>query len=675
MGKIRIQIGDWLKNTGIIGLIKILEHSQNNLNSIVVKNDYIEFEEELLENFEEKYFEYMIYKYKNQISIVRIIGYKRRVKALLDKTNLTKDDAKEVERMIKLTKEKLISKSYLSAYFLIRKELSITDDAKNIKEIRITKKEIKDEISVTKIENINLSLQKINEVIKKLEETKKFKLELRDEIKNSISSKVKFDEELVCKEDITKENVEIIIEFIKDVKKKLSSKEYLNRYLISDEYVKLEEEVKNFKKVKISSKGKEPLELATILEIKNNLKELAKIINILEEEQLFKVIAAKNVIYDVIQHFWGGISFLHSQKSEENMFSLYREEFIQPIIKYTSVNKEEYEFSCFTCSNKILKLNKDKQNVFNMTWINNIGVDMEKKSSHFWNLCSDAYICPVCNLVYSCIPAGFNFINGRGIFINNNISIKTLNQTNIIQGSIDKENFENIENEAYLNIINLVEQEKIEKIEYELDNIQVIKFDGYGNRKYTFNMLSKRVLYVLYKNRGILNSLIKVRIKITEKYTLNLYQEVLRRLVNNCVLYDLLEQLMTLYLCGIIKKISIIDKILAINNSIRGGEVVKKCEREKFRDYGNELKRSYLLKNSESKLVGISYRMLNALKTDNSSKFMESLVNAYMYVKKAIPTDLIAILGYSDEFQNAGYSFLIGLQGEVKEVEGNGNGK
>jgi len=81
----------------------------------------------------------------------------------------------------------------------------------------------------------------------------------------------------------------------------------------------------------------------------------------------------------------------------------------------------------------------------------------------------------------------------------------------------------------------------------------------------------------------------------------------------------------------------------------------------KIRSYGYYLKKEY--QSQETKLNGISYRLLNALKVKNPSKFMETLLQAYSYKKLSIPTIFTQILNDEKKFQTIGYAFLLGLHG------------
>ena len=83
-------------------------------------------------------------------------------------------------------------------------------------------------------------------------------------------------------------------------------------------------------------------------------------------------------------------------------------------------------------------------------------------------------------------------------------------------------------------------------------------------------------------------------------------------------------------------------------------------------DAGKELKKSYEV---QEKLRGISYRLLNALKTNNVDMFMDTLLNCYLYVQKPVPRIFLETLKNDDAFKTAGYAFIAGILGETKPEE------
>lgn len=78
---------------------------------------------------------------------------------------------------------------------------------------------------------------------------------------------------------------------------------------------------------------------------------------------------------------------------------------------------------------------------------------------------------------------------------------------------------------------------------------------------------------------------------------------------------------------------------------------------------GYFLREAYKQKDpNTSKLSGISYRLLNALKVNDKDMFMDTILNCYLYVKKSVPPVLLEILkDEEDVFKTVGYAFVSGL--------------
>jgi len=206
------------------------------------------------------------------------------------------------------------------------------------------------------------------------------------------------------------------------VKKTLLSNSYKNTYaLIEGDTHNIESLATGLKKI---TKRKAETVDDVSSQIKETIERIKKIVEYLKLPKAEKYIVARNISYSVIQQFWEGVSFLHKKANVKDMYQELDAYFIKPIEKYLVEQQDEkkyskYKYHCFTCKNKFSKLGS----AYELTWLNKTGVDSSRKSSHFWNYLSDAYICPLCNLVYACIPAGFTTVNGKGIFINENDNI------------------------------------------------------------------------------------------------------------------------------------------------------------------------------------------------------------------------------------------------------------
>lgn len=89
---------------------------------------------------------------------------------------------------------------------------------------------------------------------------------------------------------------------------------------------------------------------------------------------------------------------------------------------------------------------------------------------------------------------------------------------------------------------------------------------------------------------------------------------------------------------------------------------------------GYYLREKYRNKGAIDKLGGISYKLLNALKTNNSNSFMDTVLNCYLYAKEQVPKIILDTLKTEEEFKTIGYAFVAGLiEGKKDENGGNKN--
>ena len=191
----------------------------------------------------------------------------------------------------------------------------------------------------------------------------------------------------------------------------------------------------------------------------------------------------------------------------------------------------------------------------------------------------------------------------------------------------------------------------------------------------------REILYkVLFDMKSDLNVLNKMGYKEINTY-FNIYELVIQRILNNHNLYTLIHKLL-LYKISSIKDlyypIDSMMNLLRINiKFLEGIGAMEKNNDDIIRianGSGYYLKKKYREKGTEDKLRGISYRLLNALKTNNTGMFMDTLLNCYLYVQDAVPKIFLEVLKDEDEFKNVGYAFLTGLiDGKVDTGNDNKN--
>lgn len=477
-----------------------------------------------------------------------------------------------------------------------------------------------------------------------------------------------------CIEGITEEKeLEQFNTLIDNMKRWLTSNSYKNVYpFLTEISYDFEASAKAFKKV--NKKKKEALEDVQPL-VTEVAQELLECLSFLEHEQAKRYIVPRILSYQVIQGFWSNVSLLNSNASKKDLYVEYDNYFIRAAKNYLETKNDEKKYAknkltCACCDNKM----KSATEAFDLTWVQKVGVDAARKSSHYWDHQRDIFICPICNIVYSCIPLGFTLARGAGLFINNNRSVDDLISVNSISLKAGKVELsrDDLESMAYYQLLDLMAQQAENQKLLEIDNIQIVKYDRNSeSRPYTFNMLSREKAQQMYDSRKDFQFLVGKFVKENGEY-LSLYQEVLRRFYNGQGFADLLYRLMRLVIDDDFKGMASIYKILNIsNNRFKGrARFMTQEELRKIRISGYYLKQAY--RGQEAKLNAISYRLLNALKVKNPNKFMDTIFQAYSYKKNeklAIPTFFIQALNDVEKFQTIGYAFLIGLNGYEKSED------
>lgn len=475
-------------------------------------------------------------------------------------------------------------------------------------------------------------------------------------------------------ESFDEKKLEILNDYIEYVKSKLKRNSYKAAYpYIKDKSIDLLEEEKNLKKIVIkkNQNGKDAVDL-----IKEQLENLKQIIDYLNKKEVRKYILAKDFIYSFTDAFLSGVGVWDKNSASKDPYMVFKEYFLDIIKPYIEKDKRKYKHNCSICCRQVKGI-KLKNESYDLTWINYVGVDGSRKSNHYWNYNNDTAICPICNLIYSCIPAGFTYINGQGFFINSNKSFNSLIQANNFINLNKTVTIEELEEQSYYQIIDALDHfSSISNIEKEIQNIQVIKYDSNNDKiPYTFNILSKNMILLIADHKEHLKKLLKIVIKTNTGEWLNVYQEVLRRLYDGKNLFDLIHKL-------IVNKASTfyINIVIKINNSLIGGkgkmldkEVLNKRVNS-MRSFGEKVRKIYVDQKCEPKKIDtVVYKLLNAIKTKNAARFSDVIINTYMYVGKEIPIIFTDVLKDEDILSAYGYSFIIGLKGLNKNNEEKGD--
>ncbi len=466
-------------------------------------------------------------------------------------------------------------------------------------------------------------------------------------------------------------------DFVSDLKKHIKKNNYKKVYTFIDSDIDILEIERQLKTVKISKNQ-------SLDEVSDDIAFQHKLINKVYEFVFSKsgkrYLFAKNLIYNIINNSWTGISFLNAQTKEFDVYKDFKKEFTDKLMQYLEEDKSKYKLNCFVTGLPI----KGVSYSYELSFLNDTGFDTNRKLSNIWEYNNDIFICDLARLVYICMPCGLIYSTFQeAIFVNANQSMANLLHTNnnlyenIKKTASDEQG--NAKNATYKALVRAIQRQDMPMgAMYELCDVQIVRMrssDG-GNMRYQFNILSKDVLKILYSAKQEIDNIIAAGYLEGKIYTY-LYPNVIDSLMNRSNLFNLIHKLLVRKLDESLRgsnyyNVYHIDKINKINLKFMEGVGSMEMEYvdiektvDKAKNNGYYLGEAYKERKAANKVNGIAYRLLNALKTRNSELFMHTILNCYMYVGKAVPRDIEKVLCDDELLGEIGYAFVTGLTGSI----------
>lgn len=487
-------------------------------------------------------------------------------------------------------------------------------------------------------------------------------------------------------------NYQLVLDKIGDILEKAGQPEwdkktckedlkFINEKLLSKSYQS------GFANIKDHIENPDVYELLKSHKLKENMEKeelcarLQQLMIFLQQPLCKETFSMKSIIYNYINRFWDGKSFLLRANASKDMKSVFDVDFSEPFRKYATADHKKAKDMCIDCAGKI-----DAKEKVSIAFMKDQADDLTRKRSAFWNCKVDAYLCPACAFVYSLAPLGFTLAGRTFVFVNMNQNIDLLLRANSSDGKMAID-LKREEKERYASwiarTINLLLQEK----DRELGNIQVIARGMGESDRYTFDVISKDILKLL-NDKSIRNDLEQLGrypyVKTGREYW-NVHETVILNLLRYHNQYEVIGKLLKMALEGegFLFKASFVYDIQLRSSLARkkdktmntGGEVMN---RYAVRERGYELRNALLGAKGTSDNVcirGTIYQLLNALSVGNVEHFMEVIMRVYCSTRLQVPDAFIEFLKDRDTFTEYGYAFLLGLQGshyEKKEEKVNG---
>lgn len=428
-----------------------------------------------------------------------------------------------------------------------------------------------------------------------------------------------------------KEEVEQIDVNTQEGKEKLKSKwEMLKKAIESASYKSGYEIIK--------SEKKEESNPYAILEKAKKAEDIEKKASILELIEHLKrnkeVYAMKDIIYGKINIFWENVSFLNKTSNRSNIKEEYKKSFVNPVLDYIHTQAKS-DYNCIECGNVV-----SKTQATSLSWLKDTGVDINRKKSGFWNFQEDAFLCPICNLIYSCVPLGFYLVESNGIFINCNKSLDMLLQENNEikrRIEIEKDDISQIQYRMFYQFLKRSEQKQNEVISFEEpQNIQVIKrlANDKDHQRYEFATISKEKLRIFNKTKEKFEKLLTRKIIIhngDKTDYINIYDHAIGNFLENRKQYSLLNRMVNYGLSTNANMNYAINLVKIQAHSIGGIEMKEMTEQiEQMRKAGEYLRKFYYSsEENENKLRAYILNLTNSLRTGNEAMFMDIVTRMY----------------------------------------------
>ncbi len=365
--------------------------------------------------------------------------------------------------------------------------------------------------------------------------------------------------------------------------------------------------------------------------------------------QYGKTFMLKDIVYNFVQPYWGGIAFLHKTKNKDPFEQTVEEEFIQPILSYKP-KKGKKVYHCLQCDAVLPGAPTNAS----MSWIENVGVDIKRKTNGFWDFNIDLAPCPLCKLVYACMPIGFRCMAYEGVFINSNTNFGRLKSLNDLTSMDPTEG-------SFATIINtFVVEAELREAENKLQNIQVIRRrkNDDGQWEYRVNILSAELLKKFKQCKATLEQLIKINPR--------LHRQVINEILEGKNLYPLLYRQ---YRETLRKKFSlgIYFPVLSIQITMFAGKE-QNCMTENYLRYvrrkGYDLQVEIAKRLNGKNTVTLSYGLLNALQAGDKNRFLQLVMRQYLSMNLQVPDLFIDTIADDEAFRAIGNAFLIGLNAE-----------
>ena len=607
--KKKIYLNDWTINSGIIGFLNILKEAGKDIDSMM-KENYIEFDTEILETFSQDYFSYFFKKY-----------------------DVAKRTRKKVIDTYYTTIESDINNMILEANTKEDKE----KNKKSQDTIKRLTKYIKDTIKTQKdkVKKFNEdSYQIIDEEYSKIKEPK-----TQEELQEFSKSLNKMIQEIEKEEN----NSRITLNYFKNILSTnyFGQPSFMN---VVKSSCTVQEQQELMQKDYVSNIIENAF-LQEVLEGKYEIKEIEEHI-----QKTTNITKEVETIYHNIQ------KQIEKHKPLEEM-----QEYIKKKMNYCLICEEKESITENYTESNFIPLAVSSENMVNFFW-------NQKPQVPVCSLCKLMMFCiPAGVTLISKIEKDGN-MNYKETelysFINYDTNVKKLLKTN--RSLSDNSKKEKGKINPYVDSILDIIDSKEETARWQLDNVFVIEFEteylGYSRMQY-FHILPNVAKFLTTKYVNVLQAIsdYHFRLQLTDMMLKN---EDTMLVINNRLRENFNDaKVKQAFNCYLATKVRFdLNMLKKEGNKVE--EEIQKGNKKIYALYniGQDIRKTLKNKKEENKLDSYVYRMVNSIKANNKKEFMDVVIRLHLYMAKDVSPIFLEVMQDGNlDFATIGHSFLSGL--------------
>lgn len=452
--------------------------------------------------------------------------------------------------------------------------------------------------------------------------------------------------------------------------------------------------------------------------VKTEIPEILELLNHLAIKENADKILISYLPFIILNNFWSNTSILGTSKTD-NFIQEYEDDFIRPMFLQL-INTKKGGNVCNNCQTRVQekvddiyapkiekeiedKDTKEKKKIWvypkvklykGASWVNTLGYDLKKKHSNAYNSTpvSDG-LCAKCAFLYTLGAFGFNYnLFSKGIFINNNASLKQLIKTNnFVSESLNVAfNDSNTNIQPRKLLTDALIKARLTSNSHLSNNVQVIVYDVDHYETNIISDLSSQILGKIFENTedNLITRLGSGRISNDSPSVNDVYlndqvismimnHQDLTNFINKCIWLKTSENSNAKFTNYQLMQLILINALITkesyryLKEEFPMENLLDPKKLKQTRNKGLALRKAFKQQGNENKVAHTKSKLNQGLHAHDVSHMSQVLIDAYYDVDGIVPVIFTETLGMPEIFEKHAQAFMEGLLEKPYEKDDN----